>query len=143
MAPKKITMELTAGDAQMMELGKMLGQTGVNLVEVKRAYDAATAGQRGDIVPVVITVSEDRGFELRLKTPPTAFLIKKALGGKGSDRPGHIEAGTLSLDELRAIALRKLPDLNTCDVEAAMRSVAGTARSMGVSVSHRFSSGSG
>ena len=124
MAAKKITMELTAGDAPMMELGKMLGQTGVNLVEVKRAYDAATAGQRGDIVPVVITVNEDRTFELRLKTPPTAFLIKKALG------PSRV----LTEAALKAIAERKLPDLNTTDLAAAMRTVAGTARSMGVRV---------
>ena len=124
MAAKKITMELTAGDAPMMELGKMLGQTGVNLVEVKRAYDTATASQRGDIVPVVITVNEDRTFELRLKTPPTAFLIKKTLGA------GKL----LTRSQLKAIAERKLPDLNTTDLAAAMRTVAGTARSMGVRV---------
>jgi large subunit ribosomal protein L11 len=138
MPPKKqafrVTIEMPAGDAPMMELGKMLGQTGVNLVEVKRAYDAATAGQRGDLVPAVITVYEDRGFELRLKTPPTSFLIKKALGGKGSAAPGHHGAGRLTRAQLRAVAERKLPDLNTVDVEAAMRIVAGTARSMGVSI---------
>jgi large subunit ribosomal protein L11 len=128
----QVTLQLTAGDAPMVELGKMLGQTGVNLVEVKRTYDAATAKQRGDIVPVVVTVYEDRRFELRYKTPPTAFLIRKALGGKGSERPGHISAGVLGRTELRAIAERKLPDLNTTDLDAAMRIVAGTARSMGV-----------
>jgi large subunit ribosomal protein L11 len=128
----QVTLQLTAGDAPMVELGKMLGQTGVNLVEVKRTYDAATAKQRGDIVPVVVTVFEDRRFDLRYKTPPTAFLIRKALGGKGSDRPGHTSAGVLTVNELRAIAERKLPDLNTTDIEAAMRIVAGTARSMGV-----------
>lgn len=130
----RVTLELTAGDAPMVDLGKMLGQTGVNLVEVKRAYDAATAGQRGDVVPAVVTVFEDRSFTLRLKTPPTAFLIKKALGGKGSARPGHSSAGALTTAQLRAIAERKLPDLNTADLEAAMRTIAGTARSMGVSV---------
>jgi large subunit ribosomal protein L11 len=112
----------------------MLGQTGVNLVEVKRAYDAATTTQRGDVVPVVVTVFEDRSFTLRLKTPPTAFLIKKALGGKGSTRPGHVSAGTLTTTQLRAIAERKLPDLNTTDLDAATRTIAGTARSMGVSI---------
>ncbi len=136
-------MQLTAGDAPMMELGKMLGQTGVNLVEIKRTYDVATANQRGDVVPVVVTVFEDRGFELRLKTSPTAHLIRKALGGKGSERPGHVKAGTLTVDQLRSIAERKLPDLNTTDLDAAMRIVAGTARSMGVSVDHGFSSASG
>jgi large subunit ribosomal protein L11 len=130
----QITLELPAGDAPMVDLGKMLGQTGVNLVEVKRAYDAATSGQRGDVVPVVVTVFEDRSFALRLKTPPTSFLIRKALGGKGSARPGHVGAGSLTTVQLRAIAECKLPDLNTCDLGAAMRTVAGTARSMGVSV---------
>jgi large subunit ribosomal protein L11 len=138
MPPKKqalrVTIEMTAGDAPMMDLGKMLGQTGVNLVEVKRNYDAATAGQRGDLVPAVITVFEDRTFELRLKAPPTAFLIRKALGGKGSPAPGHNSAGRLTRAQLRAVAERKLPDLNTTDIEAAMRIVAGTARSMGVSI---------
>ncbi|PXY31185.1 uL11 family ribosomal protein [Prauserella muralis] len=130
----RATLQLPGGDAPVVDLGKMLGQTGVNLVEVKRAYDAETAGQRGDIVPVVVTVFEDRSFELRLKTPPTAFLIRKALGGKGAARPGHETAGTLTAGQLRAIAERKLDDLNTDDVEAAMRIVAGTARSMGVRV---------
>jgi len=138
MPPKKqtlrVTLEMQAGDAPMMDLGKMLGQTGVNLVEVKRAYDAATAGQRGDLVPAVITIFEDRTFELRLKTPPTSFLIKKALGGKGSPAPGHNGAGRLTRAQLRAVAERKLPDLNTTDLAAAMRIVAGTARSMGVSI---------
>ncbi|MGH3877262.1 MAG: uL11 family ribosomal protein [Actinophytocola sp.] len=138
MPPKKqtfrVTIEMPAGDAPMMDLGKMLGQSGVNLVEVKRAYDTATAGQRGDTVPAVITVLEDRTFELRLKTPPTSSLIRKALGGKGSSTPGHNGAGSLTRDQLRAVAERKLPDLNTTDVDAAMRIVAGTARSMGVSI---------
>ncbi|MGV9359885.1 50S ribosomal protein L11 [Amycolatopsis sp. NPDC003731] len=138
MAPKKlthqVTLELTAGNAPVVDLGKMLGQTGINLVEVKKAYDAATAGQRGDIVPVVVSVFEDHSFALRLKTPPTSFLIKKALGDKGSSRPGHEVAGKLTTQQLREIAERKLPDLNTSDVEAAMRTIAGTARSMGVVV---------
>jgi large subunit ribosomal protein L11 len=139
MAPKKklthqVTLELTAGNAPVVDLGKMLGQTGVNLVEIKKTYDAATAAQRGDIVPVVVSVFEDRSFALRLKTPPTSFLIKKALGGKGSSRPGHEVAGKLTEAQLREIAERKLPDLNTADVEAAMRTIAGTARSMGVVV---------
>ncbi|QKV77622.1 50S ribosomal protein L11 [Amycolatopsis sp. Hca4] len=139
MAPKKklthrVTLELSAGNAPVVDLGKMLGQTGVNLVEIKKAYDAATAAQRGDVVPVVVSVFEDRSFALRLKTPPTSFLIKKALGDKGSARPGHEVAGKLTREQLREIAERKLPDLNTSDVEAAMRTIAGTARSMGVVV---------
>jgi large subunit ribosomal protein L11 len=138
MPPKKkthqVTMELPAGAAPVPELGKMLGQTGVNLVALKKDYDTQTAAHHGEIVPVVITVFEDRTFTLRLKTPPTSFLIKKALGRKGSDSPGHTTAGTLTRSQLREIAVRKLPDLNTTDVEAAMRSIAGTARSMGVRV---------
>lgn len=130
----QVTMQMPAGDAPMMDLGKMLGQTGVNLVEVKRSYDTSTAGQRGEVVPAVVTVFDDRSFEIRLKTPPTTALIRKALGGKGSERPGHAEAGTLTRDQLRAIAERKLPDLNTTDLDAAMRIIAGTARSMGVTV---------
>lgn len=130
----QVTLELPAGDAPMVDLGKMLGQTGVNLVEVKRSYDSSTSAQRGDVVPVVVTVFEDRSFALRLKTPPTAFLIKKALGGKGSARPGHVAAGSLTQTQLRTIAERKLPDLNTPDLEKAARIIAGTARSMGVSI---------
>lgn len=128
MPPKKrshqVTMALPAGDAPVAELGKMLGMTGVNLVALKKEYDALTAAQRGEVVPAVITVYDDRSFELKLKTPPTSFLIKQAVGG---DR-------TLTRDQLRAIARRKLPDLNTTDVDAAMRTVEGTARSMGVRV---------
>lgn len=130
----QITINLEAGNASMMDLGKVLGQTGVNLVGVKRAYDEATAGQRGDVVPVVVTVRDDKSFELRLKTPPTAFLIRKALGGKGAQRPGHDQAGALTRAQVRAIAERKMPDLNTTDLDAAERVVAGTARSMGVAV---------
>jgi large subunit ribosomal protein L11 len=138
MPPKRpihqVTLQLTAGAAPVADLGKMLGQTGVNLVDVKRRYDEMSAPQRGDVVPVVVTVFDDRSFTLVLRTPPTAFLIRRALDGKGSARPGHEPAGALTRDTLRAIALRKLPDLGTTDVEAAMRTVAGTARSMGVTV---------
>ncbi|CAM4038042.1 uL11 family ribosomal protein [Kibdelosporangium persicum] len=128
MPPKKtahqVTMELPAGEAPVAELGKMLGMTGVNLVALKKEYDSATAAQRGEIVPAVITIFEDRSFALKLKTPPTSFLIKQAVNG---DR-------TISRDQLRSIAQRKLPDLNTTDIEAAMRTIEGTARSMGVRV---------
>jgi large subunit ribosomal protein L11 len=128
------TLQLTAGAAPVAELGKMLGQTGVNLVEVKRRYDEMSAPQRGDVVPTVVTVFDDRSFALQLRTPPTSFLIRRALGRDGSARPGHDGAGTLTRDELRAIAVRKLPDLNTADLDAAMRTIAGTARSLGVDV---------
>ena len=140
MAPSKnvvrrLTLELEAGNASLVDLGKMLGPAGVNIRAVKSEYDQASAGQRGDVVPVVVTIFEDRSHALRLKTPPTAHLIRTALGLKhGSARAGHDEAGVLDRAQLRDIALRKLPDLDTDDVEAAMRTVAGTARSMGVRV---------
>ena len=121
---KEITVNLEAGNASLVDLGKMLGPLGVNLRAVKAEYDAATAGQRGDVVPVVVAVYEDRSHALRTKTPPTAFLIRRALG----------PMGTLDRVALRAVAERKLPDLNTDDLDTAMRIVAGTARSMGVAV---------
>jgi large subunit ribosomal protein L11 len=130
----RVTLQLTAGAAAVPALGRMLGQTGVDLVEVKRRYDGASAAQRGEVVPVEVTVFDDRSFALRLRTPPTSFLIRRALGAPGSPRPGHEQAGTLTREALRAIAERKLPDLDTTDVEAAMRTVTGTARSMGVRV---------
>ncbi|HEY8452025.1 MAG: 50S ribosomal protein L11 [Micromonosporaceae bacterium] len=139
MATKKIlqvvTLNLEAGDAGLVDLGKMLGPTGVNLRAVKAEYDAATTAQRGEVVPVVVTVYEDRSYTLRYKTPPTAWLIRRALGlDRGSATPGSRQVGTLTRAQLREIALRKLPDLTTTDVEKAMQQVAGTARSMGVRV---------
>ncbi|MGH8791142.1 MAG: uL11 family ribosomal protein [Stackebrandtia sp.] len=131
----EMTLELEAGNASVAELGKMLGQIGLNVREVKRKYDEATARHRGEIVPVVVTVAEDRSYRLRLKTPPTSFLIRKELGRAGSAAPGHESAGRLTRTQLRRVAERKLPDLNTLDLDAAMRTVAGTARSMGVAVS--------
>jgi large subunit ribosomal protein L11 len=138
MAPQKkisrhITLELEAGNAAMVDIGKMLGPTGINTRQLKLDYDAATAGQRGDIVPVVVTVFEDRSFALRYKTPPTAHLIRKTLGlASGSAKPGSQTVAKMHRHQLLEIAERKLPDLNTDDLEAAMKQVAGTARSMGV-----------
>lgn len=129
------TLELEAGNAAMVDLGKMLGPTGVNTRGVKQEYDEATAGSRGDIVPVVITVFEDRSYNLRYKTPPTSFLIRKELGIKaGSTTPGHDKAASIRTEQLRTIAERKMADLNVPDVEAAVKVVAGSARSMGIAV---------
>jgi large subunit ribosomal protein L11 len=133
----EITINLEAGNASIPALGKSLGATGVNIGQVKRSYDEATAGRRGDVVPVVVSVFEDRSFRLQLKTPPTAFLIRKILGTKGSSTPGHNGTGAITSAQLRAVAEQKLPDLNTTDIDAAMRTVAGTARSMGVKVVDR------
>ncbi|MGH3494401.1 MAG: uL11 family ribosomal protein [Sciscionella sp.] len=133
------TLELEAGNAAMVDLGKMLGPTGVNTRGVKVEYDEATSASRGDIVPVVITVFEDRSYKLRYKTPPTSFLIRKELGLKsGAEAPGRGKnAGSMSQDQLRSIAERKMQDLNANSVEAAMQVVAGSARSMGVAVSDK------
>lgn len=129
------TLELEAGNAAMVDLGKMLGPTGVNTRNVKLEYDEATSASRGDIVPVVVTVFEDRTHNLRYKTPPTSFLIRKELGLKsGSETPGHKSGGTITAAQLRSIAERKMPDLNATDIEAAVKVVAGSARSMGISV---------
>ncbi|WP_031464261.1 uL11 family ribosomal protein [Sciscionella sediminilitoris] len=130
------TLELEAGNAAMVDLGKMLGPTGVNTRGVKVEYDEATSGSRGDIVPVVITVFEDRSYQLRYKTPPTSFLIRKELGLKsGGQTPGRgAPAASITQDQLRSIAERKMPDLNTETVDQAVKVVAGSARSMGVKV---------
>ena len=139
MPPKKktheVTLALEAGNAAMVDLGKMLGPTGANMRAVKVEYDEATKDQRGEIIPVVVSVFEDRTHQLTYKTPPTSFLIRKALGiQSGASNPLTQNVGTLSREQVRAIAERKLPDLNANDVDAAVKVVAGTARSMGVKV---------
>ena len=132
---RRITIELEAGNASPVELGKALGPVGINPRAVKQEYDGHTADRRGEVVPAVVTVFDDRGYELGYKTPPTAFLIRQATGiVKGAGRAGHDGAGTITVAQLRWVAQRKLPDLNTDDVDAAVRIVAGTARSMGVTV---------
>ena len=131
----QVTLELEAANASMVELGQMLGPTGVNTRQLKLEYDDKTSAQRGEIVPVVVSVFEDRTYELRYKTPPTSFLIRQAMGvPKGSQRPGHESGGRITRDQIRAVAERKLPDLNTTDLDAAMKAVAGSARSMGITV---------
>src|SRR3954468_16330247 len=139
MPPKKktheVTLALEAGNAAMVDLGKMLGPTGANMRAVKTEYDDATAKQKGEIIPVVVTVFEDRSHQLTYKTPPTSFLIRKALGlQSGASNPGTQVAGTLSAEQVKAVAERKLPDLNANDIDAAIKVVAGTARSMGIKV---------
>ncbi|MFE3360808.1 uL11 family ribosomal protein, partial [Streptomyces californicus] len=94
-----VTVELEAGNASLMTLGKMLGPTGVPPFEVKRKYDAATADRRGEIIPAVITIDARKRWTMRLKTPPTASLIRAALGRAGSPQPGHKAVGALSRDQ--------------------------------------------
>jgi large subunit ribosomal protein L11 len=139
MPPKKktheVTLALEAGNAAMVDLGKMLGPTGANMRAVKLEYDEATSKNRGEIIPVIVTVFEDRSHSLVYKTPPTSFLIRKTLGiNSGASNPLTQHVGTLSQDQVKSIAERKLPDLNANDLDAAIKVVAGTARSMGVKV---------
>jgi large subunit ribosomal protein L11 len=110
-------------------------QAGAATPEFVKAYNAATEHQRGNIIPVVITVYEDRSFTFITKTPPASELIKKAAGvAKGSGEPHKTKVAKLTLEQVREIAETKMPDLNANDVEAAMKIVAGTARSMGVTI---------
>ena len=139
MPPKKktheVTLALEAGNAAMVDLGKMLGPTGANMRAVKVEYDEATSKNRGEIIPVIVSVFEDRSHTLVYKTPPTSFLIRKALGiQSGASNPLTQHVGTLSATQVKEIAERKLPDLNANDLDAAIKIVAGTARSMGVKV---------
>lgn len=130
-----VKLQLEAGKANPSPpVGPALGQHGVNLMEFCKAFNAATADKQG-IIPVVITVYGDRSFSLLLKTPPASYLIKKALKKKrGSAVPNRDKIGTLKEAQLREIAEIKAPDLNAGSVEAAMKIVAGSARSMGVDV---------
>ena len=141
MAPKKkkvtglIKLQIPAGQATPAPpVGTALGQHGVNIMEFTKAYNAATESQRGNIIPVEITVYEDRSFTFVLKTPPAAEMIKKAAGvAKGSGNPLKI-VGKLTRDQVRDIAQQKMVDLNANDMDAAEKIIAGTARSMGIEV---------
>jgi large subunit ribosomal protein L11 len=140
MPPKKkkisgfIKLQIQAGAATPAPpVGPALGQHGVNIMEFVKAYNAATESQRGNVIPVEITVYEDRSFTFITKTPPAAELIKKAAGvSKGSGEPHKTKVARLSKDQLREIAEQKMPDLNANDVDAAMKIIAGTARQMGI-----------
>src|SRR5687767_6210251 len=142
MPPRKrltavIKLQINAGAATPAPpVGPALGQHGVNIMEFCKAYNAATESQRGNVIPVEITIFEDRTFTFVTKTPPAAELIKKAAGvTKGSGVPQTTKVGKITRDQVREIASTKLPDLNANDLEAAMKTVEGTARSMGVTVS--------
>jgi len=116
-------------------VGPALGQHQVNIMQFCQAFNAATADKNGTIIPVEISVYEDRSFTFILKTPPAAILLKQALGlESGSATPNRVKVAEVTKDQLRAIAETKMPDLNANDVEAAMKIIAGTARSMGVTV---------
>jgi large subunit ribosomal protein L11 len=131
-----IKLQIPGGQANPAPpVGPALGQHQVNIMQFCQAFNAATADKNGTIIPVEISVYEDRSFDFILKTPPAAVLIKQAIGiESGSDAPNRNKVGKISSDQLRQIAETKMPDLNANDVEAGMRTIAGTARSMGVEV---------
>src|SRR5881275_2293718 len=129
-----VKIQIPAGAATPAPpVGTALGPHGVNIMEFCKAYNAATENQRGQVIPVEITIYEDRSFTFITKTPPAAELIKKAAGlAKGSGVPHKDKVGKLTKDQVREIATTKLPDLNANDLDAAMKIVEGTARSMGI-----------
>ena len=132
-----IKLQIPAGQANPAPpVGPALGQHGVNIMDFCKAYNAATEAQKGNIVPVEITVYEDRSFDFILKTPPASRMILKAAGlEKGSGTPQSVKAGSISKAQVREIAETKMPDLNANDVDAAMKIIEGTARQMGITVS--------
>src|SRR5574340_741620 len=141
MPPKKkvaglIKLQIQAGQANPAPpVGTALGQHGVNIMEFCKAYNAATESQRGNVVPVEISVYEDRSFDFKLKTPPAAKLLLKAAGvQKGSGEPHKTKVAKVTMDQVREIAKTKQEDLNANDIEAAAKIIAGTARSMGITV---------
>ncbi|HYK53955.1 MAG TPA: 50S ribosomal protein L11 [Candidatus Eremiobacteraceae bacterium] len=132
----KITLQCNAGKATPAPpVGPALGQHGINIMEFCKTYNERTAKEVGNIIPAVITVFEDRSFTFILKTPPASELIKKAAGvEKGSGEPNRKKVGKLTAAAVREIAQKKMNDLNANDIDAAMKIVAGTARSMGIDV---------
>ena len=141
MAPKKkvtglIKLQIKAGEANPAPpVGPALGQHGVNIMDFCKAYNAATESQRGNVIPVEITVNEDRSFDFITKTPPAARMILKAAGvEKGSGVPHTTKVANISQDQVREIAQTKMVDLNANDINAAMKIIEGTARSMGITV---------
>lgn len=135
-AINKIKLQIPAGKATPAPpVGTVLGPAGINLQEFCTKYNDATRDKMGDILPVEITVYEDRSFDFVIKTPPAAFLLKKmANAKKGSSNGSKETVATISRDKLKEIAEIKLPDLNAYDVEGAMKIVEGTARNMGIKV---------
>jgi large subunit ribosomal protein L11 len=140
MAKKRVAaivkIQLPAGQATPAPpVGTALGPHGVQTMEFCKQYNAATENQRGSVIPVEITIYEDRSFTFVLKTPPTPVLLRQAAGvQKGSQTPGKAGVGTVTQAQLEEIANTKMPDLNANDIEAAKQQVAGTARSMGITV---------
>ena len=133
---KKIKLQIAGGKANPSPpVGPALGQAGINIGDFVQKFNAATASMIGDIVPVEISVYEDRSYDFILKTPPASRLILKALGiAKGSKKNAVSKVGTITMAQVREIAEKKMPDLNANDLDAASKIIAGTARSMGVDI---------
>lgn len=133
---KEVKLQIPAGKATPAPpVGTVLGPAGINLQDFCTKYNDATREKMGDILPVVISIYDDRSFDFVIKTPPTPFLIKKVLGIKKGGVKGSKEVvGTLTREQLKQIAETKMPDLNCYDIESAMKIVEGTARNMGVKV---------
>lgn len=133
---KTLKLQIPAGAATPAPpVGPALGQVGVNIGDFVNKFNEATADRKGDIIPVEISVYDDRSYDFNLKTPPASSLLKKAAGvEKGSGKNVQSKAGSVTNDQVREIAATKLPDLNTDDVEQASKIIAGTARSMGITV---------
>ncbi|MBB6048697.1 50S ribosomal protein L11 [Armatimonas rosea] len=131
-----VKLALNAGKATPAPpVGPALGGYGINMMEFIKGYNAKTADMVGSIVPVVITIYDDRSFVYETKTPPASDLLKKAAGvPSGSGKPNTVKVGSITKGQLKEIAEKKLPDLNTNDLDAAMRIIEGTARSMGVTI---------
>lgn len=141
MATKKkvtslIKLQIPGGQANPSPpVGPALGQAGVNIMDFCKAFNAATQGDTGTLIPVVISVYEDRSFSFVTKQPPASSLIKQAAGiAKGSSNPSRDSVGTITRDQLKQVAEKKMPDLNAYDVEAAMKIMEGSARSMGIKI---------
>ena len=141
MATKKkvtslIKLQIPGGQANPSPpVGPALGQAGVNIMDFCKAFNAATQGDAGTLIPVVISVFEDRSFTFVTKQPPASSLIKQVAGiAKGSSNPSRDSVGTITKDQLKQVAEKKMPDLNAYDVEAAMKIMEGSARSMGIKV---------
>lgn len=132
----QIKLQIPAGKATPAPpVGPALGQHGLNIQDFVQKFNAATAKMAGDVVPVVITVYEDRTFSFIMKTPPASDLLKKAAGiEKGSGKPLQEKVGKVKKSQIREIAQKKMPDLNTDNIESAMRTIEGTARQMGLEV---------
>ena len=132
----KVKLQIPAGQATPSPpVGPSLGQHGVNIMEFCKAFNAQTQAQEGTIIPVVVTIYADRSFTFITKSPPASELLKQAAGlAKGATSPRHEKVGKVTKEQLRKIAETKMADLNTADIEAAVRIIAGTARRMGLEV---------